>query len=282
MHFYEVERKFIFMKFFLDYCKGIFIGSGAILPGISSGVFCVIFGIYEKLVNSILNLFKDFKKNFLFLFPIGLGVITGIFLVGKILNFLFSTYPMPTSFCFIGLICGSIPILFKRANQKCGFRLHYIIFLLSAFFIGLFSIKLENILSNIIQFDLTTSSFFYFVLAGFFMSIGIVVPGVSSTVILMCLGVYSYYLNAVATINFSILFPMGIGVLLGSLLFLKIIQFLLIRYYSQTFYAIIGFVLGSIFVLYPGLNFQVEGIISIILFAISFCIGLKFEKLENS
>ena len=55
------------------------------------------------------------------------------------------------------------------------------------------------------------------------MSIGIVVPGVSSTVILMCLGVYSHYLNAVATVNLAILFPMGIGVLLGSILFLKII-----------------------------------------------------------
>ena len=50
------------MKFILDVIKGVFIGSGAILPGISSGVFCIIFGIYEKLVDSILNIFKDFKK----------------------------------------------------------------------------------------------------------------------------------------------------------------------------------------------------------------------------
>ena len=274
-------KDFLIMKFLLDYFKGILIGCGAILPGISSGVFCVIFGIYEKLVDSILNLFKDFKKNFWFLLPIGLGGITGILLFGKILNFLFSKYPMPTNFCFIGLICGSIPVLFKRADQNVGFRLHYIIFLLGAFAIGLFTIKLENILPNLIQVNLGTSSFLYFVLAGFLMSIGIVVPGVSSTVILMCLGVYSYYLNAVATLDFSILFPMVIGVLIGSILFLKIIQFLLCKYYSQTFYAIIGFVLGSIFVLYPGINFGPQGALSVILFIISFWIGLKFEKLEN-
>lgn len=248
--------------------------------GISSGVFCVIFGIYEKLVNSVLNLFQDFKKNFLFLLPIGLGGITGVFLVGKILNFLFTSYPMPTSFCFIGLICGCIPILFKQANQKKGFRLHYSIFLLAAFGVGLLSIQLETVLPTLIQVDINTTSFFYFVLAGFLMSIGIVVPGVSSTVILMCLGVYSHYLNAVATANFAILFPMGIGLLLGSILFLKIIQFLLSKYYSQTFYAIIGFVLGSIFVLYPGMEFTSQGILSILLFVISFCIGLAFEKLE--
>lgn len=249
--------------------------------GISSGVFCVIFGIYEKLVNSILNLFKDFKKNFLFLLPIILGGITGIFLVGKILNFLFASFQIPTSFCFIGLICGCIPILFKQANQKGGFRLHYGIFLLAAFGVGLFSIQLENVLPSLIQIDIHTTSFFYFVLAGFLMSIGIVVPGMSSTVILMCLGVYPHYLNAVATANLAILFPMGIGVLLGSLLFLKIIQFLLSKYYAQTFYSIIGFVLGSIFVLYPGIQLNSQGFLSLILFVASFCVGLAFEKLEK-
>ena len=53
---------------------GILLGTGAILPGISSGVICVILGMYDKLVESIFNLFKDFKKNFLYLFPIALGV----------------------------------------------------------------------------------------------------------------------------------------------------------------------------------------------------------------
>lgn len=268
------------MRFFLDYCKGILIGSGAILPGISSGVFCVIFGIYEKLVNSVLNLFKDFKNNFLFLLPIALGGITGVFLLSKVLSFLFATNPMPTSFCFIGLICGSIPVLFKKANQKNGFRLHYLIYLLTSLAIGILCIKLEHILPTYINLDLNSISFIYFVIAGFLMSIGIVVPGVSSTVILMCLGVYTFYLNAISCMNIIILFPMGIGILLGSIVFLKLIQFMLNKYYTQTFYCIIGFILGSILVLYPGFNFGMDGILSIILFAISFFIALKFEKLD--
>lgn len=174
------------------------------------------------------------------------------------------------------------PFFSNKLTKRCGFRLHYSIFLLAAFGVGLLSIQLETILPTLIQVDINTTSFFYFILAGFLMSVGIVVPGVSSTVILMCLGVYSHYLNAVATANFAILFPMGIGLLLGSILFLKIIQFLLSKYYSQTFYTIIGFVLGSIFVLYPGITFNSQGILSIFLFVISFCIGLAFEKLDNS
>ena len=263
------------MKFIIDYLKGILIGSGAILPGISSGVFCVIFGIYEKLVDSVLNLFHDFKKNFFFLLPIGLGGITGVLLVGKLLNFLFTSYPMPTKFCFIGLILGSIPILCKKANQGKGFRLHYLIFLLAAFFLGVLSIQLEEVLPSFININVSDGYFFYLVLAGFVMSIGIVMPGVSSSVILMALGVYSTYLNAIATVNLSILVPMGIGLVIGAILFLKVIQFLLFHYYTQTFYMIIGFVIGSVLILYPGISFTLEGYISILLFLLGFWVRIK-------
>lgn len=239
------------MKFILDVIKGIFIGSGAILPGISSGVFCVIFGIYEKLVDSVLNIFKNFKKNLAFLFPIALGVIIGILLVSKLLKFLFSTYPMPTNFCFIGLIIGSMPILLKKANNNSGFRLHYLLYFLLTFFTGVLSIRLEHILPQLINLEFDSNYFFYLVLAGFLMSAGVIIPGISSSVILMILGAYTTYLSAVASINLSILFPMGIGLLIGCILFLKLIQFLFNNYYSQTFYGIIGFVLGSVPVLYP-------------------------------
>ena len=263
------------MKFVIDYLKGILIGSGAILPGISSGVFCVIFGIYEKLVDSVLNLFHDFKKNFIFLLPIGLGGITGVLLVGKLLNFLFANYPMPTKFCFIGLILGSIPVLCKKANQGKGFRLHYLIFLLAAFFLGVLSIQLETILPTFINISVSDGYFFYLVLAGFIMSIGIVMPGVSSSVILMALGIYSTYLNAIATVNLSILVPMGIGLIIGAILFLKVIQFLLLHYYTQTFYMIIGFVIGSVLILYPGISFTLEGCFSILLFLLGFLVRIK-------
>ena len=63
------------MKFFFDVCRGILIGAGAILPGISSGVLCVVFGFYEKLINSILGIFKDFKNSFKFLLPIAVRLI---------------------------------------------------------------------------------------------------------------------------------------------------------------------------------------------------------------
>lgn len=109
---------------------------------------------------------------------------------------------------------------------------------------------------------------------------GIVVPGVSSTVILMTFGVYATYLEAISHIDFAVLLPMGIGILIGSILFLKLIQICLKKYFVQTFYSIIGFVLGSIFVLYPGYGLNFESFFSILLLLCGFLIGLKFENLE--
>lgn len=89
---------------------GILLGSSAILPGISSGVICVILGIYDTLINSITNLFKDFKKNFFYLLPYGIGGIIGVFLLGNILELLLLNYPKQTSYCFIGLISRFNPM----------------------------------------------------------------------------------------------------------------------------------------------------------------------------
>ena len=105
------------MNFLVNCVKGIAIGAGAILPGISSGVLCVIFGIYEKLLDSILNFFKDLKNNSKFLTPLIIGAGIGILLFSNILNYLLFKFPIQTKSVFIGLILGSIPSLIKEIPE---------------------------------------------------------------------------------------------------------------------------------------------------------------------
>lgn len=236
------------MNYLLDFFKGIAIGSGAILPGISSGVFCVIFGIYEKLLDSVLHFFYDIKNNFKFLFPIVLGIGVGVVLLGNLLNHWFYQFPVQTKSIFIGFILGSIPALLKEVNKKQKMKPFYWLFFLLSLFIGVFCFFLEHSLS--IQ-TLENVNFLYLVFCGFLMSVGIIVPGVSSTIILMLLGVYPFYLSSVSSLYFPILIPIGIGVILGSFCFMKLTKFLLENFYAPTFYCIIGFTLGSIFVLLP-------------------------------
>ena len=161
------------METLFNFIKGIFIGLGAILPGISSGVICMIVGLYEKLLNSVLNFFKDIKNNFKFLFPIAAGAITGIVLFSHVLLYCFNTIPCQTKSLFIGLLLGSICALAK-SNKKNDNDYKNLSFLI-CFFIGLGLIYLENILTINVNNSLNLN-FLFFVLSGFFMSIGIVVP----------------------------------------------------------------------------------------------------------
>ncbi len=252
---------------------GILLGAGAILPGVSSGVICVVLGIYDKLVSCIINLFTDFKKNFTYLFPFALGGIIGVFLIGNILKSLFTFFPTQTNYCFIGLILGCVPCLVRKVNEEKAFKFKYLLFSLGAFIIGYILVIFENNFSFSISNNHT--NLLYLIISGFFMSLGVVIPGISNTIILMCLGVYTTYLNAITTFNLSILIPMGIGLFIGSIVFLFIIKLLFKYFYMETYYAIIGFTLGSIFVLYTPLAFNFESISSILLFILSFIFAQK-------
>ena len=168
------------MQSLFNFIKGIFIGSGAILPGISSGVICMVVGLYEKLLNSILSFFKDIKGNFKFLFPIVTGGVIGIILFSNIIFYCFNTIPCQTKSLFIGLLLGSIYILAQsNLNDSIDNKSNkskYICFLL-CFFIGIGLIYLENIINystnEYIPNEFNTS---FLILSGFFMSMGIVVP----------------------------------------------------------------------------------------------------------
>lgn len=263
-----------------NFIKGIFIGSGAVLPGISSGVICMVVGLYEKLLDSALNFFKDIKKNFKFLFPIVSGAIVGIILFSNILSYCFNIIPCQTKSLFIGLLLGSIYILAKGnldddINDKNN-RSKYISFFI-CFLIGIGLIYLENIMDFSSEYTTNSFSPLFLILSGFFMSIGIVVPGVSSTVILMILGVYTTYLSALSIVNMTVLLPMMLGAGIGSIIFMKIIQKLLNKYHSQTIFGIIGFSLGSVLILYPVYSFSFESIISIILLVLGFIIGKNIK-----
>ena len=254
------------MKFLSNCIKGIFIGAGAILPGISSGVICVIFGIYEKILDSILHFFQNLKQNFKFLFPLAVGGFIGVFLFGNLLNYVFYTFPIQTKSIFIGLILGSIPPLLKQFHQGTSFQIKYIPFFLIDLLIGGLSVLLEKHLQ--LSYSLENVHFLYLFFCGICMSAGVVIPGVSNTVILMLLGVYGIYLSAVSSMFLPVLVPLGFGLIVGSFFFMKLTKFLLDNFYLQTFYAIVGFTVGSIFVLFPELHSGLDICISLL------CVGL--------
>ena len=134
----------------------------------------------------------------------------------------------------------------------------------------LFGIALVILESKLSFETVNNFSYLYLILSGFVMSIGIIVPGVSSTIILMLLGIYPIYLSSVSSIYLPILIPIGIGIILGGFFFMKLTRFLLNKFYVQTFYTIVGFTIGSIFVLIPEFNSYID------YFICALCIILGF------
>ena len=264
------------MNGFLNMIKGIFIGAGAIVPGVSSGVLCVIFGIYEKLLDAVLNFFKDIKHNIKFLFPIALGVGIGVLLFSNILNYFLYEFPVQTKSIFIGLILGTIPSLIKEVNEKETFKPQNVVYLLIALAIGIITVIVENQINIVSNGD--KMSIMYLVMCGAIMSIGIVVPGVSSTIILMLLGVYSVYLQSVANLYLPVLIPLGIGLILGSIIVMKITKKLLETHYGKTFYSIIGFTIGSVFVLLP----QGMTLLEIVLSILCVVLGVYVSRIPDA
>lgn len=268
----------------LNIVIGIIMGIGLILPGVSGGVIAVILNVYESMVYSINNLFKEPKKSLKLLIPIFIGVCIGAFFIGKLLNYLlFEKNYIETYFVFIGLIIGSIPTLISKTKEKGSpnYILMVVTFLISIsiFIFGKDTINL-SISSN-------NGSFLSLFITGFIFTLGKVVPGISSSFILMLIGTYEYFLTIITnpismfTNRIIELIPITLGILLALIVFVKLMNYLLKKHYCNTYSAIIGFVLGSMFAIYPGITFDIHGLLSIILLLISFLFSYKFSKYKK-
>lgn len=284
------------------FIKSIFIGIGAILPGISGGALAIIFGLYEKIISSISNFFKNPKQNFIFLSFAGSGICIGVILFSNIQKILLSRYETATLFTLLGLLIGTLPSLFKTANNN-GFSKKY----LFPFFITLFTAFCFSFIGNndtILSeksINLNFINFIYLFIIGIVMSASLIIPGISGTILLMLIGAYGFILTAIADIknifllpfasdsmmdsvlkNFIVLIPIGIGVLVGAVIFSKLMNYLLKKYYSLTYYAILGFIIGSIPELLPKFSTDLSFIIGIFLFFTGLIISLKFNGKYSS
>lgn len=222
-----------------NFFKGIIAGIGNITPGLSGSAFLIILNLYEKCIDAVKNIFKDFKNSVLFLCPIALGILLGTYSFSNIIFYFITNFPMGTSIVFIGFLLGTIPSLFDTACKK-GFKNSYIISFFITFTIGIYLLFLKN--SFIFDFN---CNFLSLMVLGFLLCISTIIPGISSTVLLSLFNMYNTYLIAINTINIKLLFPIFIGFVICLFLLSNIISFLLKKFYGYTFFAILGFLIST-------------------------------------
>ena len=125
-----------------NFLKGIIVGVGGVSPGLSGSVLLIIFGLYQKTLEALGSFFKNVRKNTRFLLPLILGMFTGVLLFSKMINFFMNQYEMPTLFCFLGLILGTLPMIWKEVKKE-GFSKKYYAYIVVAFVLGICFFKLN-------------------------------------------------------------------------------------------------------------------------------------------
>lgn len=227
-----------------NFIKGILVGIFNIVPGLSGSALLIILNLYEKCVESISNILKRPRENFLFLLPIGMGVILGTYFFSKAILFFINYYPSFTFTIFTGFLLGTIPHLLKEATKN-GFKDSYII----PFFVTL-SIGVMMLFFNTkdINYLITTDyiSLAKYFTIGILLSFSTVIPGISSTILLSLFNLYGIYIYGISSLNLFVLIPTFFGFMITTFFISKLINYLLKNYYGYTYFAILGFTLSTI------------------------------------
>lgn len=262
---------------FKNFFKGIIVGIGGVAPGLSGSVLLVIFGLYQKTINAIGTIFKDFKKNVCFLIPLFLGFGVGVLLFSKVVNFLLNNFEAPTRFAFLGLILGTLPLFWKEVKKE-GFNKKYYIAIIAGLIVGILLFYFNANLFPVV----TEPNLFQSVILGVAVAGSSIVPGVDSAAILSSLGLYELYVESVAELNFAILIPAGVGLGLGVLVISFIVNKLIKHCYTLTFSIIFGLFLSIIPKVLNGSCIEGFNIGSIFFVIFGFLFSLYFGDIQNN
>ncbi|MUK89741.1 DUF368 domain-containing protein [Ornithinibacillus sp. L9] len=232
--------------------RGMMMGASDVIPGVSGGTIAVLLGIYDRLIAAINGLMsKEWKKHLGFLIPLGLGIVTAIFSLAKLIEWLFEHYPGPMQFFFLGLIIGILPNLLQKADAKKTFKLkHIVLLLIGAVLVGSMGFMQEA--EEAVIENLTISTYVLLFFSGFIASAAMVLPGISGSFILMVIGVYYTIISAISNLQLDVIAVVGIGIVIGIVTMSKIVNYFLTNFHTATFALIIGLVIGSIVVVFPG------------------------------
>ncbi len=264
--------------------KGMFIGSGFILPGVSGGALAAVFGIYERMIGFLANLKKDFKENVFFFIPVGLGMIAGVFLLSFPISMLLESSQTYVMWFFIGCILGTLPALFRQAGKK-GWKYWHLglMVIVCAFAYWLLQLFEKGGAATL------PTGFFTWILAGVLIGLGVVVPGLSPSNLLLYLqldnggSLYTGMTNAIKARAFGVVIPMVIGVAACVLIFSKLMNYIFNKAYAALYHAILGFVIASTLIIVPfDFNyFSIGGLICLVVCAAGAALALFMSKLED-
>lgn len=256
---------------------GMILGISNVIPGVSGGTMAVILNIYDKVLLALTR--QNIQKNLPFLVPLLIGTLLGIYVFSHLITNLFEEHKTLLTFAFTGIILGSIPIIFQKAqHEKVKGK---------NFFLGILALAFMLLVSNFETTGLSTLNleygnpifYIWILISSALAMVAMLLPGISGSLILLILGAYTIAMEAIAHFKWDILFIIALGVLIGAYVGVRIIQNMLRNHPQALYFIILGLVLGSVFVLFndmkAGLTSVPNYFIFFIFLGISFAFGRK-------
>lgn len=252
------------MEYIKTTIQGMLIGIANAIPGVSGGTMAVILNIYDKIMYSLS--LKNIKGNLKFLMPLGIGAVLGVFLLSNVIVAAMENFPMILNFCFIGLVLGSLPAIYKRAKGDKIQNRNWIFFALGLGVMIFMTFVNPEATANksIAEFGGVDAGLcLWFAFTGAVGCIAMILPGLSGSLVLLLFGTYGAIMESIATFNMVMIIATGAGVLLGGAIGVKVIKKML-RFHPQALYfAILGLMVGSMIIIWPGFAMNTQGIIAL-------------------
>ena len=239
-------------EFFRSMLLGFPIGIAFIIPGFSGGSVAAILGIYEKLIGAISGIFQDMKRSIITLMPIGIGLVLGAVSLLFPLGWALDAYPLPTVSLFVGLAIGGMPSITEKIPGKPT-RNNLIALLIPLACAAVMSFIPTG--ADVNLFDLDFFGYVLLFVIGIVGSSALVIPGISGSMMLLILGYYNPIIKLITEHLFRgqdlltcilVLGSCVAGIGIGFLIISFIMKILLDKYPRGTYFAIVGFILGSL------------------------------------
>ena len=256
--------------------QGALIGLGAVLPGISGGVLCVIFGIYKPIMELLSNPVRNFKTHVPRLLPVIIGAGIGFLGIANLLSFFLDAYPDQSVCLFVGLIAGMLPSLFREGGEQGRTKGSFVS--LSVAFVLVLSLlyTLNYVLSVTIQ-----PNFGWYLFCGFCVALSVIAPGMSFSTLLMPLGLYTPFVDGLGHLKMDILLPGALGAIITVICLAKAIDALFHHFYSFAFHAIVGIVIAATIMIIPFASFAQALVPNLICIVAGIVIALALDKFNS-
>lgn len=234
------------IRWLRDLLCGVLIGAGAILPGVSGGVLAVVFDIYRPFMEVLTHPRAAIPKYWRWFLPIGLGCAIGFLGFAKGIAAAIDVSSTVTTWLFIGLIVGTVPSLFREAGKEGRSIGSWVSMAVcaGAIFFSLFYVG--KVICVTVE-----PNFWWYNFCGALWGMSLVIPGLTSSSVMMALGLYQPMLEGLARLDFLVLSACLPGMVLTILLLARLVSWFFRKHYSIAFHGIFGIVLASTLVIIP-------------------------------